>query len=83
MVDHWIYFQNEVDMENYVSEVSENSFQVLDKNKTDKTENTYQLHLGRVDKVDCQSVNDYVLYLWKLAGIHNGVYDGWECSIEK
>ncbi|MDR1485635.1 MAG: DUF695 domain-containing protein, partial [Planctomycetaceae bacterium] len=37
MVDHWIYFQNEVDMENYVSEVSENSFQVLDKNKTDKT----------------------------------------------
>jgi uncharacterized protein (TIGR01619 family) len=82
-VDHWIYFKNEADMENYISEVSKNNFLVVDKNKTDETKAEYQLCLSRVDKVDFQSVDDYVLYLWKLAGTYNGVYDGWECSIEK
>ena len=81
MVDHWIYFKKESDMENYISEVSKQNFQVIDKEKREK--DNYQLHLGRLDKADIDSINDCTLYLWELAGKHNGDYDGWGCCIGK
>jgi len=51
----------------------------------DKTlgELPFRLHVRRIDKVDQNSVDEYVIYLWKLANDCNGDYDGWETSIEK
>ena len=81
MVDHAIYFKDENDMKNFISEIEKENFKVIDSNQTE--ENDYFLNVGRVDKVDYESVNDYVLYLWELAGKHNGDYGGWGCTLEK
>jgi len=35
----------------------------------------------REDKVDYDSVDEYVLPLWSLAVEHDGNYDGWETGI--
>jgi regulator of RNase E activity RraB len=45
--------------------------------------NEFSLHIGRVDKADYESVDNYLLYLWELANNYNGSYDGWGCTIEK
>ena len=82
MVDHWIYFKIEKDMQNYILEIEKHNFQVLSSRQDEKDE-IYVLNVGRVDKVDYHSVNDYTLYLWELAGKYNGCYDGWGCPIEK
>lgn len=81
-VFHWIYFKTEKDQENFIKEVEKLNFSVVSKNKI-KDEFPYQLQIKRVDKVDEESVNEYVIQLWKLAPKHNGNYDGWETNIEK
>jgi uncharacterized protein (TIGR01619 family) len=81
MVDHCIYFEDKSDMKNYISEIEKENFKVIDSYKNE--EKVYVLNVGRIDKVDYNSVNDYVLYLWELAGKHNGDYDGWGCTVEK
>jgi len=81
MVDHWIYFDTEHDMQNYISEIKKQGFKVI--NSEQDEDKSYVLHVERLDKVDYHSVNDYVLYLWELAGEHNGVYDGWGCNVIK
>jgi len=81
-VFHWIYFKTEKDQENFIEEVGKLNFSVVAKNKI-KDEYPYQLQIKRLDKVDEESVNEYVIQLWKLAPKYNGNYDGWETSIEK
>ena len=81
MVDHWIYFETENDLQNYISEIEKQNFKVISSEKN--KDNIYVLNVGRVDKVDFNSVNDYTLYLWELADKYNGSYDGWGCPVEK
>ena len=87
MVDHFIYFGEEdrtnieKDMQDFISKIEKQNFKVVESYQNE--EKIYVLHIGRIDKVDYQSVNDYTLYLWELANEHNGHYDGWGCSIEK
>lgn len=83
-VDHWIFFKTENDRETFLSKISKDGFSIVDKD-FDKTlgELPYRLHIKRVDKVDQNSVDEYVIYLWKQANECNGDYDGWETSIEK
>ena len=82
MVDHWIYFETETDMQNYISEIEKQNFEVISSRQNEDNK-LYVLNAGRVDKVDYHSVNDYTLYLWELAREHNGEYDGWGCPVEK
>ena len=83
-VFHWIYFKTEEDREKYLDKIKNDNFIVVDKG-SDKScsEYCYRLDIKRVDKVDLNSVNEYVIYLWRLANETNGDYDGWETSIEK
>ncbi|MFH6986622.1 ribonuclease E inhibitor RraB [Flavobacterium collinsii] len=81
-VFHWIYFKDEKQRKNYLTEVSKKGFELVSSDKiNDKF--PYQLQIKRIDKVDENSVNDYVIYLWEKAIEYNGDYDGWETSIEK
>jgi uncharacterized protein (TIGR01619 family) len=83
-VDHWIYFKIEKDRETFIQKISNDGFSIVDKDYHKKLDETpYSLHIKRVDKVDQNSVDEYVIYLWKLANETNGDYDGWETSIEK
>ena len=83
-VFHWIYFKSESDRENFLEKIKNDNFSIVDKG-SDKSwgEFAYRLQLKRVDKVDQNSVDEYVIYLWKLANEIGGDYDGWETSIEK
>lgn len=81
-VFHWIYFKNENDKNNYLTEVLKEGFVLVSSNKIDD-KFPYQLQIKRVDKVDENSVNGYVIYLWEKAIEYDGDYDGWETSIEK
>lgn len=84
MVDHWVYFKNDLDTKNYIAEVEKLNFKVLSSNIKDTTsELKHEINIGRIDKVDYNSVNEYVLVLWELANKHNGSYDGWGCPVMK
>jgi uncharacterized protein (TIGR01619 family) len=72
-VDHWIYFKSESDRENFLSAIEGNSF----------GESPFSLQISRIDKVDYESINEYVMYLWEKTQEFNGDYDGWETFIVK
>lgn len=82
-VDHWIFFKIEKDRNTFLSKIKSDGFTVVDKEYDKKLgEFPYKLHIKRVDKIDWNSVDKYVLYLWKTANECNGDYDGWETQVE-
>lgn len=83
-VFHWIYFKSDSDREKFLENIKGKNFSIVNKD-SDKTwgEFAYSLQIKRIDKVDQISVDEYVIYLWKLANELNAEYDGWETSIEK
>lgn len=83
-VFHWIYFKSDSDRENFLEKIKNENFSIVRKDKDETLgEFAFILQIKRVDKVDYRSVDEYVIYLWKLANEFNGDYDGWETSIEK
>ncbi len=83
-VFHWIYFKSENDRKKFLEKIKNDNFSIVDKEYNKSWgEFAYRLQIKRVDKVDQNSVDEYVIYLWKLADEIGGDYDGWETSIEK
>ena len=83
-VDHWIFFKSDNDRTLFLTKIEADGFTVVDKDYDKKiSESPYRLHIKRVDKVDWDSVDEYVIHLWNLAAECNGEYDGWETFIEK
>jgi uncharacterized protein (TIGR01619 family) len=82
-VDHWIYFQKKEDRERFLTKIKDNGFQIINQGVGKKSSGLpYSLQIARVDKVDIDSANEYILFLWELAGECNGNYDGWETFVE-
>lgn len=83
-VDHWIYFKTDNDRSEFLKKIEPLKFNIISGNeKTSFGDFPYKLHIARVDNVDLDSVDDYVLDLWEFANECNGDYDGWETSVEK
>lgn len=82
-VFHWVYFKSSTDRQEYIEVTAAKGFNVVSANDDVGGEFPFQLQLSRFDKVDYESLNEYTLELWELAPKHNGVYDGWETSLEK
>lgn len=83
-VDHWIYFKNDDDRNLFLKNIKHLNFEIVSKDKTTSFGDfPYKLHISRVDNVDYNSVDEYVLELFEIATECNGDYDGWETSIEK
>ena len=81
-VEHWIYFKTESGREAYWNKVNELGFELVKMSRYEENgEYPYMLRIVREDKVDYDSVDDYVLPLWRLAAEHDGNYDGWETGI--
>lgn len=82
-VDHWLYFDTPEDREVFIDKIKDDGFDIVGANfnPVSKTGN-FSLQISRVDKVDFDSVDHYILYLSKLAEECNGVYDGWETKVE-
>ncbi len=83
-VDHWIYFKTDGDRTDFLKKIEPLKFDIVSRDeKTSFGAFPYKLHISRVDNVDLDSVDDYVLDLWEFANECNGDYDGWETSVEK
>ncbi len=82
-VEHWIRFKTEHDREAYWNAVNEKGFELTEMSRFEagETDYPYTLRIVREDKVDYDSVDEYVLPLWALAAEHDGDYDGWETGI--
>jgi uncharacterized protein (TIGR01619 family) len=84
LVDHWIHFKTDSDRNLFVKKIEHLNFNVISKTETTSFEGyPYELNIDRLDKVDHNSVDNYVLELWQLAEECNGEYDGWGCLAEK
>ena len=83
-VDHWLYFKTDNDRQNFLNKIEYLKFDIVAKDKDTSIVGTpFTLQLSRVDNVDIDSVNEYVLELWETANECNGEYDGWETSVER
>lgn len=83
-VDHWIFFKNATDMDTYAEAIIKENFIIVNKDyDTAFGKLPHRLRIKRIDKVDQDSIDEYVIYLWRLANDCNGDYDGWETSVEK
>ena len=83
-VNHWLYFKTTKDRETFLSKIKTEGFSIVDKDfDISLGALPYRLHIKRVDKVDLESVDIYVIHLWELSTECNGDYDGWETSVEK
>ncbi len=83
-VEHWIYFRTKKERDLFLNKIMFDGFTLVTMDYDKKSGGLpYKLHIKRIDKVDWNSVDAYVIYLWKLANDYNGVYDGWETSVEK
>jgi len=83
-VDHWIYFKTDSDRADFLKKIEPLKFDLVSSNeKASFGDFPYKLHISRIDNVDLDSVNDYVLGLWEFANECHGDYDGWETSVEK
>jgi uncharacterized protein (TIGR01619 family) len=83
-VNHWIYFKTEKNRTDFLSKIKNDSFIIVSENFDNELgELPYSLQIKRLDKVDLDSVDEYVVYLFTKANECNGDYDGWETSIEK
>ena len=81
-VFHWIYFKNENDRKKYIDIVKKENFEVVNENYHKKEKLPFSVQIKRIDKVGYGDIDEYTLYLWKLAKENNGDYDGWETSVE-
>ncbi|MFC0345879.1 DUF695 domain-containing protein [Epilithonimonas hispanica] len=82
-VFHWIYFKNENDLKNYIQIVTKENFEIVNNDLIKENKLPYSLQIKRIDKVGYDDIDDYTLYLWRLAKENNGDYDGWETSVER
>jgi len=83
-VHHWVYFRTDSDRRDFLRKIEPLNFDIISGDeRTSFGDFPYKLHISRIDNVDLDSVDDYVLVLWEFANGCNGDYDGWETSVEK
>lgn len=83
-VFHWIYFHTENNLKQFEEYALTQNFKIASRGKEDNSDEfQYMISISRVDKVSYNEINEYTLVLWNKAKELNGLYDGWETSIEK
>ena len=80
-VDHWIYFDSEVDREMFIQYATKQNFKVERKDKLQHLDLPYLLQISRNDKVNISSISEITIELRKRATMHKGKYDGWETFV--
>jgi uncharacterized protein (TIGR01619 family) len=84
-VDHWAYFPDEESRSKFADHVKKGNFSIEPFQPPIEPDSKmpYGIKFYRDDKVDHQSVDDYILPLWQAAKDLGGEYDGWETFIVK
>ncbi len=83
-VDHWFYFQNDMDVQKFVTRVEQRGFAVeASETLPIKTDYPIQVNISRMDNVNEDYINQLTDSLLQLARECNGYYDGWETTVVK
>ncbi|WP_417350229.1 ribonuclease E inhibitor RraB [Flavobacterium alkalisoli] len=83
-VNHWIYFKNELDRQNFIELIKKDGFTIEEESfNNDLDETPFILHISGTNKVDLHNANKFTALIESKAKKYNGDYDGWETSIEK
>jgi len=83
-VDHWFYFQNDMDVQKFVTRVEQRGFAVeASETLPNKPDYPIQVNISRVDNVNEDYINQLTDSLLQLAADCNGYYDGWETVVVK
>jgi hypothetical protein len=80
-VDHWAYFANELDRENFRNYVIGKGFKIEEKFKSERADFSFGLKFSRADKVDINSICIVTRDLRQQAKKFQGDYDGWETFV--
>lgn len=83
VVDHWIYFNSKVDVDNFIIEVKEIGFSLISEQENEEEVYSHVVNIGRSESVIRQKILKTVSELETIAKKHNGDYDGWGCMIQK
>lgn len=78
-IDHWAYFRSPAARQAFVESVIPEGF-ALEGTSDDEA---FSAQVFRTDTVELDHIHDVVMKLFKLAELHGGDYDGWECPVEK
>ncbi len=80
-IDHWIYFQQEEDLERFKNKIVRKDFQIDSQKKVEDRAFPYQLKIWREDFVSVKNIYEITSLLQKLARRYDGEYDGWETFV--
>lgn len=80
-IDHWFYFKNEKDREDFIATVLKSNYKIEAKRNLTKTDPPLQLQISRTDRVDIASITALTKELKALAKKYNGEYAGWEPAV--
>ena len=81
-VSHWIYFENQEDMNACKEKLEAKSFSGYSVLAERKSSKYYELHIYRTDDTDINAVFAVTSKLKRLAEKYNGKYEGWETSAD-
>ena len=82
-VSHWAYFESPEGRAQFLAEVLTQGFTAEDQSDDDTQIRPYRLTFAREETVDLATMNHVTLNLYDLALTCEGVYDGWETTVEK
>jgi hypothetical protein len=80
-VRHWIYFADPGKRYEFVSAARALGYKADCVSDGKSAARPHRVLLVRVDRVDPPAIDEAVLQLFRLAGQHDGDYDGWECAL--
>jgi regulator of RNase E activity RraB len=80
-IEHWMYFASEATRAACRAALAAQGFAVDGESHSEEEgdEQPWQLVVSRVDSVDSHAINGITIELARLARVHDGVYDGWDC----
>jgi uncharacterized protein (TIGR01619 family) len=82
-IDHWAYFQSDVERDQYRIIVLERGFKEESQGKLNVEERPYFYHFSRRDKPEIDYISELTNKLQLEASKLGGYYDGWECEAIK
>jgi regulator of RNase E activity RraB len=80
-VDHYIYFNDSNNRNEFKKEILDLGYEVTNEGKKEDYDNPFSLIITRLDSVTHNDINDITAELFDLAEEHDGIYDGWETKV--